>query len=809
MSIPALKTPGPPADQDKTPYLGGIGRRFSYSLAGIVTLIMILFSAVTVFYTVARVNRELDRDTAGIIKLAETSLASAVWQVDTSSVNDFLDAIFVDEAVVFACVSSGEDVLARRVRSGVPWNRFTDFEQSPDFLTRSVDILKTGQEIGRFQLGITRMYARRELRHSILAIMGLTVLMIGAITVTSIAVTRRYVFKPILTLKNSATSIAAGNLEAPIDTSSMDEIGGLAKALNHMRGSIQRLVDDLRDVNQKLEESNQTLEQKVRERTEELKIKNRELNDMLREVQEAREEAESANRAKSEFLASMSHEIRTPMNAILGFTELLDARIRDERQRGFLSAIMSSAKTLLSLINDILDLSKIEAGKMELQYRPVNLRSVFQEQKTIFSWKAGEKALEFRIQVDPDLPEALLLDEMRLRQILFNLVGNAVKFTHRGRITLTVDKEPKGDGGSRLDLRFSVRDTGIGIDREQFDLIFEAFRQHEGQSSKKYAGTGLGLTITKRLVTIMGGNISVESTPGRGSTFEVVLPDVAVADAPPKGSLLRDPNPGSVTFQGSTVLVVDDVPDNRAMIREFLAPHGVHTVEAESGEDALRIMAGTAPDLVLMDIKLPGRDGYEITRMIKSDPQQNRTPVIAFSAFAMKHDEAEALHAGCDGYLRKPLQKKDLLMELMRFLPHGQGLPKTGKGREEAPQSTAPLREFPIGSDSSGTAPAVEVTEVLQGPFQKQWERVRKRMVIQEIKDFATKTRDLGADKGVEILVQWGEELFDSACRFDIENIKGTLEAYPDLVGDVIRMAEREAEALSQQRKHHDAHGTG
>jgi signal transduction histidine kinase len=242
----------------------------------------------------------------------------------------------------------------------------------------------------------------------------------------------------------------------------------------------------------------------------------------------AKEAAEVANRTKTEFLANMSHEIRTPMNAILGFAELLTLRVNDEQSRDYLRGISSSGSVLLSLINDILDLSKIESGRLDLGFDIIDPRMLCEEIRQIFSLRAEEKNLAFLMMINPDLPESLLLDETRIRQILLNLVGNAIKFTEKGSVSIRIDCQPVDGREEAVKLVIEVQDTGIGIPLEEQEAVFEAFRQREGQSSRKYGGTGLGLTITKRLVQMMGGIISLESEEGKGSTFRVTLGRVQV-----------------------------------------------------------------------------------------------------------------------------------------------------------------------------------------------------------------------------------------------------------------------------------------
>ena len=357
------------------------------------------------------------------------------------------------------------------------------------------------------------------------------------------------------------------------------------------------------------------------------------------ELKIARDAAEAATQAKSEFLANMSHEIRTPMNAILGFTELLEGTIKDdEQQKEYLNSISSSGKTLLSLINDILDLSKIEAGKLKIQYKPINARSIFKEIRQIFSQKVEEKGLDLCIDLDPELP-SLVLDEVRIRQILFNLVGNAIKFTHKGYIKVSVKKTYKGDDRSKVDFIFSVKDTGIGIPEKQQDLIFESFEQQEGQSHAQYGGTGLGLAISRRLAVMMNGEIKLESEQGRGSTFSVHLRDVLVA---PDTDLEKDDvsqDYTSLIFEPATILIVDDTESNRTLLKGYLNFAPFKFIEADNGQTGIDYAQKYKPDLILMDIKMPVLNGCEATRRLKASDELKHIPVIIVTASAMKDFE--------------------------------------------------------------------------------------------------------------------------------------------------------------------------
>ncbi|MBS1637572.1 MAG: PAS domain-containing protein [Bacteroidetes bacterium] len=471
-----------------------------------------------------------------------------------------------------------------------------------------------------------------------------------------------------------------------------------------------------------------------------------------------------ASKSKSEFLANMSHEIRTPMNAILGFAELLKGNAFSKKHEEYIDGILTGGNSLLSLINDILDLSKIESGKFELINTPVHLEELLNEINQLFLRKIIDTKLKFDVIIQPDVPSCILIDELRLKQILFNIVGNALKFTQFGSVSIVISAE--GTNTNVLDaLIIEVKDTGIGIPKSQQQVIFEPFKQMDGQSSRKYGGTGLGLAITKRLVEMMNGKILIESEVGRGTLIKITFPNISISAE----NIAKKQNATGEKFHfnNKNILLVEDIKSNRDVIRGYIEGTNLNLIEATNGLSALEYLHFNTPDLILMDIMMPVMDGHETIKIIRQNKKLDHVPIIALTATNLGQKEKSSIY--CQDVVRKPVSKSELLRIIQK------NLAETDKNRIEN-KDTYTDSLFALDSDIH----IYEETELIE-----KWKAAKEYLSIDDITAFSHEVIFFAEKIQNKNMEAYGKELLKAAGQFEIHKMVQLFSLFETLMNKI------------------------
>ena len=658
--------------------MGGIGSRFT---ALMVVVVAATAAAVGTFDVMAASRESVQRLEAHGVEIAQVAARNAPYALltrSTSEIDAILNGLTSASDVEYAILRDESSSVVAQRAPGKLAPRDPDGRIRVDVGTSSVrrwdtdageeldiwvpvwsedDPMGLGlgsdgpQHLGFIQIGLTDARAtERALRFAMSSAAAGFLLTVLACAVT--AVLTRRMTRPLASLAEAAERIAAGDLDQSVGFDGHDEVAMLAHRFDDMAAKLRIAQEEVLGHRRMLEGS-------VRERTLQLEKRTQEAERLARE-------AEEANRAKSQFLANMSHEIRTPLNGVFGMSEiLLDGRLGDE-ERKIAETIYSSGEVLLHVINDVLDFSKIEAGAMTLDSAPFDLYEVLETLTQLMAARADSKGLELTCLIHPGCPQHFIGDSGRLRQVVLNLLGNAIKFTEVGEVAVSAGLAPGSEAvaeGEPVELEVKIRDTGMGIPPELNATIFDPFAQADGSMTRKYGGTGLGLAISSQLVELMGGSISFESVEGEGTTFKIVVPLVQEA-----GPSVEDRTEASLA--GCRVLIVDDNATNREVLHHQLASLGLESESAADGLAAISLLRSPQStfDLAILDMMMPGMTGIDLARLVRADPTIKSLPLVLLTSVSLEQLPEDPAALDIEVHLTKPVRRDDLRRSLMQAL---------------------------------------------------------------------------------------------------------------------------------------------
>ncbi len=580
-----------------------------------------------------------------IVPVLSAAIVAPLAQRDYATVQAVLDESAAVGGIIYLAVSGNDG--KRLASSGWPnamplptpdsqLSIFNEDKQKPRY-DITTPIVSYGQKLGTLHLGLDLSQIRTA--HAQLFTQGIGIAAVEILLSAGLmGLLGYFLTRHLSELARASEAVRAGNLTPPPVHEGSDEIGRLGTTFNAMSRAIAERVAELTEAHA----------QQV----------------------ELVKAAEAGAKAKAAFLATMSHEIRTPMNGILGMTELALATELTAEQREYLTWVRSSGDNLLRVLNDILDFSKIDAGQLNLESIPLALTQQLDTLVALHSIAAASKGVRLYWQAETPLPDNLAGDPVRIQQILNNLVSNAIKFTERGEIVIHASCDAAADTDGRRKVHFSISDTGIGIPADKLDSIFDPFAQAEDSTTRRFGGTGLGLTIVARLAQLMHGTIKVCSTPGQGTRFDVEL-HLATVMKPLEHAEALDQNKAQQRLLGKHILLVEDTPVNQKIAEKLLSRYGCKVTTANNGVEALEAVGRDAFDAILMDIQMPEMDGLEATRRIRMLNMQGKLaklPIIALTANAMSEDREECLASGMDDFIAKPFRADDVIATLLRHM---------------------------------------------------------------------------------------------------------------------------------------------